>query len=299
MRFWYYWGHATEGERCLSALLALSAEAGARTTCSRSLKAARAALMAAGFIAGFQRHTGESRAFAEEALALWRELGDGRGIAFSLWELGQSARLDGEFARAGAYTQESLEESRRLGSRPLMSAALRELGGLAHRSRNYDRGARKLYEEAWPSGRAGRPAAGRPGAPPSRPAGPRSRRPASGQLAVGLGGAPPQDIAALKVDSTLSYRDRPGPVAYTLHFNEAKQPFGTRELRQAISFAIDRAAISHAVFFDTALPQDVIFNSTIWTYDRTTTPSGTWPRLKPYCPGGPVERLRLIAPYPQ
>jgi len=94
------------------------------------------------------------------------------------------------------------------------------------------------------------------------------------QLAVGSGSAPPQAIAGIKADSSLSYRDRPG-VVHTLYFNEAKQPFGTRELRQAVSYAIDRATIAKAVYFDTALPLDVIFSPAIWTYD-----TGYHPYLK-------------------
>jgi len=92
------------------------------------------------------------------------------------------------------------------------------------------------------------------------------------QLAVGVQTAPPKDIAGLKADSSLSYRDVPAPTRLALAFNEAKQPFGSRQLRQAISYAVDRAAITHAAYFDTALPLDVIFNPTIWTYDAAYHP---------------------------
>jgi len=94
-------------------------------------------------------------------------------------------------------------------------------------------------------------------------------------LAVGAGSGPPKDIAALKADSSLSYRDRPGFLIHALFFNEARQPLGSRELRQAICCAIDRAALTHAVFFDTALPLDAIFGPAIWTYD-----AGYHPYLK-------------------
>jgi len=92
------------------------------------------------------------------------------------------------------------------------------------------------------------------------------------QLGVGVGSAPAHEIAGIKADSSLSYRDRPGPANYALFFNEAKQPFDSRELRQAVSYAIDRTAINHAVYFDTALPLDVIFNPAIWTYDAAYHP---------------------------
>ena len=87
-----------------------------------------------------------------------------------------------------------------------------------------------------------------------------------------MGGAPPQAIAGIKADPSLTYRDRPSGVPFALFFNQARQPFGSRELRQAISYAVDRAAISHAVFFDTALPLDAIFSPAIWTYDADYHP---------------------------
>jgi len=105
------------------------------------------------------------------------------------------------------------------------------------------------------------------------------------QLAVGSGSAPPQAIAGIKADSSLSYRDRPG-VVHTLYFNEAKPPFGTRELRQAVSYAIDRAAIAKAVYFDTALPLDVIFSPAIWIYDAG---------YQPYLKRGVAKAKQLLA----
>jgi len=92
------------------------------------------------------------------------------------------------------------------------------------------------------------------------------------QLAVGIQSAPPKDIAGLKADPSLSYRDRPSSTRLALAFNEAKQPFGSKELRQAVCYAVDRAAINHAAYFDTGLPLDVIFNPAIWTYDAAYHP---------------------------
>ena len=63
-------------------------------------------------------------------------------------------------------------------------------------------------------------------------------------LAAGIPSAPAKDIASIKADPSLSYHDRPAPGGQTLYFNEAKHPFGSRELRQAVSYAIDRAAIN-------------------------------------------------------
>lgn len=106
MRFWYYRGHAVEGEIWLSELLALHPTPEDGEDSSPSSKSARAtALMAAGFLTTLQRRSRESRVFAEKALVLWRELDDRPGIAFSLWELGQSARRDGELERAQAFLE--------------------------------------------------------------------------------------------------------------------------------------------------------------------------------------------------
>jgi len=94
------------------------------------------------------------------------------------------------------------------------------------------------------------------------------------QLAAGGGGGgtPARQLASVKADQSLSYRDQPGTAVHSLFFNESKQPFGSSEVRKAISFAIDRAAIDHAVFFDTAPPIDVIFTPAIWTYDDAYHP---------------------------
>jgi len=91
-------------------------------------------------------------------------------------------------------------------------------------------------------------------------------------LAVGTSAAPPQAVAGLKADPSLSYRDRPAGGPHALFFNETREPFGSRELRQAVSFAIDRAAIAHGVWFDTALPLDVIFSPAIWAFDDAYHP---------------------------
>jgi len=91
-------------------------------------------------------------------------------------------------------------------------------------------------------------------------------------LAIGVGNPPAKDIAGLKADPALRYSEAPAAGGLNLFFNEAKQPFGSREIRQAIAFAIDRTAINHAVWFDTALMTDVIFTPAVWTYDDAYHP---------------------------
>jgi len=92
-------------------------------------------------------------------------------------------------------------------------------------------------------------------------------------LSVAAGGsAPGKDVASIRADPSLSYRDQPAYGYQPLFFNEAKPPFGSRELRQAVSFAVDRTAITHAVWFDTALPIDAVFSPAIWAYDAAYHP---------------------------
>lgn len=85
-------------------------------------------------------------------------------------------------------------------------------------------------------------------------------------------GPPPKDTAQVKTESSLSYASIPGLGYSYIVFNEAKEPFSSKELRQAVSFAIDRQVIAKNVFFDTALPLDVIFAPSIWTYDASFHP---------------------------
>ncbi|MGI8552261.1 MAG: ABC transporter substrate-binding protein, partial [Dehalococcoidia bacterium] len=80
-------------------------------------------------------------------------------------------------------------------------------------------------------------------------------------------GPPPKDTATVKSDSALTYKSIPGLNFGYLVFNEAKEPFGSKELRQAVSYAVDREVIAKTVFFDTALPLDTVFAQSIWTYD--------------------------------
>ena len=65
----------------------------------------------------------------------------------------------------------------------------------------------------------------------------------------------------------MSCPDGPPNGTRLLWLNEAIEPFGSKDVRQPISLAIDCATLSHAVWFDTTPPFDTIFNPTIWTSD--------------------------------
>ncbi|MGI8552260.1 MAG: ABC transporter substrate-binding protein [Dehalococcoidia bacterium] len=85
-------------------------------------------------------------------------------------------------------------------------------------------------------------------------------------------GPPPKDTATVKSDASLLYKAIPGLGFNYIVFNESKDPFGSKELRQAVSYAIDRSVIAKNVLFDTAIPLDVIFAPSIWTYDPSYQP---------------------------
>lgn len=78
-------------------------------------------------------------------------------------------------------------------------------------------------------------------------------------------GPPSQETAAVMADPALAYTSFPGLGFSYIAFNGARQPFNSKELRQAVSYTVDRQAIVKSVFFDTAIPLDVIFAPSIWT----------------------------------
>jgi hypothetical protein len=108
--------------------------------------------------AGFRQLLAASRAWLDEGLAIRRELGDERGIADSLNNLGVLAQYEGDHARAAALFEESLLIKRGLGDKQSIANSLHNL--------------------------ATEPAL-------------RGDRPSSPRLAAGLSGAPPAPIAGL------------------------------------------------------------------------------------------------------
>jgi non-specific serine/threonine protein kinase len=76
---WWFWlvrGHLTEGRRWLEAFLATPA--GTAPTAARA-----AALDYAGYLTCWQGDVPQARAWAEQALVIWRDLGDRRGMAYA------------------------------------------------------------------------------------------------------------------------------------------------------------------------------------------------------------------------
>jgi predicted ATPase/DNA-binding CsgD family transcriptional regulator len=138
---WWFWTVRScyaEGRRWLDrALEAGAASSEARNGAGQLLAAdvylpARArALLSAGKLAEFQGDGERAEALLLDALALARELGDGRGEAEALMYLGRNARDRSDYARAEPFERESLSTFQRLGSGPNELWARLSLGDVA------------------------------------------------------------------------------------------------------------------------------------------------------------------------
>jgi tetratricopeptide (TPR) repeat protein len=88
----------------------------------------------------------ESRALHEESLVLRREFGDTLGIASSLGNLGLVAQGRGDYDSARDLYQESLTIRRELGDKAGMAELFNHLGSVAQKQGDYD-AAHDLYEQ--------------------------------------------------------------------------------------------------------------------------------------------------------
>jgi len=139
-RYWINRGHLSEGrDSCVRALGKAGAE-------GRTTERAKA-LTGVGLLAYWQGDYPAARAQHEEGLAIWRQLGDRRGIGISLNNLGMVARSQGDYASARALYDESLAIKRELGDRWGVAASLNNLGNLAAEQGDY-RGSRAQLEES-------------------------------------------------------------------------------------------------------------------------------------------------------
>jgi predicted ATPase/DNA-binding SARP family transcriptional activator len=137
-RFWEVRSHVSEGRTWLEGALA----AGAAAARPRA-----AALHAAGWLAYYQGDVGRAVTLLEEALALWRALGDQQGMAASLNRLGALASFQSDFGRAVTLYEEALALWRELGDRQGIASSLNDLGALPFFQGDFGR-AVTLYEEA-------------------------------------------------------------------------------------------------------------------------------------------------------
>ena len=136
--FWWTLGHWSEGRTFLERALAAS---------EGVAPAVRAkAIYAAASLSFIQSNYERTEALSEEGLALYRELGDERGIALSLWVLGNVAWVRGVTAKARSLLEEALALFKEVDDKEYAAYSLFSLGLLASSQGEYAK-ALALYEE--------------------------------------------------------------------------------------------------------------------------------------------------------
>ncbi len=138
-RFWVVRGHRNEGLAFLERALAGSAGVAADVRAKASLAAARLAFN--------QSNYDQGEMLAQQSLALFRELGDRRGIALSLNRLGVAAWRRGDFRSARILLEEDLTLFRELGDRDRVAWSLFMHGLLDNKQGEYA-GASSQFEES-------------------------------------------------------------------------------------------------------------------------------------------------------
>jgi predicted ATPase/DNA-binding CsgD family transcriptional regulator/predicted negative regulator of RcsB-dependent stress response len=143
---WWFWavhGHASEGREHLASLLGQF-----RPAPSSRLGAARArALEAAGNLATFQGDHTSGRELHEEALQLFRDLGDLPGVEGALHALALDASRQGDNDTAQRLLQNALDLARTRGDRLGIGHALYNLANVLHEQGEFD-AARSSLEES-------------------------------------------------------------------------------------------------------------------------------------------------------
>jgi len=144
--FWSLRDHRSEGGVWFDRVLA-------RNPASPSTKANRAkALCGAGFLANWRRDLEHATAVSEESLALFRELGDERGIGIALCNLALVANNREDYARGKMLAEESATLLRKVRDTVNLLWSVNASGEAALRQREYERAA-VSYQEALTLGR--------------------------------------------------------------------------------------------------------------------------------------------------
>ncbi len=138
-RFWVVRGHRNEGLAFLERALVGSAEVATDVRAKALLAAARLAFI--------QSNYDQGEALAQESLALFRKLGDRRGIALSLDRLGMASWRRGDFPAARVLLEEDLPLFKEIGDKDRVAWSLFTLGLLNNKQGEYTR-AYTLFEES-------------------------------------------------------------------------------------------------------------------------------------------------------
>jgi predicted ATPase len=134
-RFWGVRGHLGEGRAWLEDFLtrSRSSDDGGAPADTGPGGAVRArAMHGAGVLACYQGDFVEGAAVLERSVALYREVGNTRGVAAALAELGRAELWQGHYLRATKVLDESLTLSRTAGDRQSTATALFNLASLMH-----------------------------------------------------------------------------------------------------------------------------------------------------------------------
>jgi predicted ATPase/class 3 adenylate cyclase len=138
-RFWVVRGYRSEGRSFLEQALARNKGVATPVRAKALITAARLAFSQSDYERG--------ETLAREGLALFRELGDIRGIALSLDRLGMAAWRRSDFAAARSLMEEDLSLFRKLGDKERVAWSLFTIGLLNSKQGEYAR-AQTLFEES-------------------------------------------------------------------------------------------------------------------------------------------------------
>ncbi|HEY8285561.1 MAG TPA: DUF6788 family protein [Chloroflexota bacterium] len=141
-RFWFTRGYLSEGRLWLAVALNLPASTATDLTLMRAK-----ALNGAGSLAYYQGDYAEALAHYEQALALYRALGNTRGVAALLGNVGLVVKEQGDYDQAARLYEDSLATYRDLEDTRGMANALNNLGIVAGDQGDYGR-ATALHEES-------------------------------------------------------------------------------------------------------------------------------------------------------
>ena len=138
--FWYLHGYLREGCGWLERVLELSGA-------SERTRYLAKALYSLGGLVRFLGNFTPARSHLEEGLALWRELGDRQGYAYTLARLGTVLKLQGNLAIAHGLLEEGVALFQEVGDTWGRALALDGLGEVMRCQGDYEQAA-KFYDES-------------------------------------------------------------------------------------------------------------------------------------------------------